>query len=97
MDIRCPVCGEPWDMDSLHEETEARWPGRPWRTGQGHHQDDYEKNYYGRVRTEFRVKGCAALGARCSTRQADPRLSVLYNMLGDDLDGAASMMEDEGW
>ena len=24
MDIRCPHCGEPWDLDTLHEETRTR-------------------------------------------------------------------------
>ncbi len=25
MDINCPVCGEPWDMDELHDDPSKTW------------------------------------------------------------------------
>lgn len=80
MDIRCPKCGEPWDHDELHEQ--ASLDGRSY--------DD--------VAAEFRARGCAAFdGARC-TVPADSEMAeaaqTLYDLLGDDMDGAASMLED---
>lgn len=30
MDVRCPKCGEPWDIDSLHDEVGNRYPSAPW-------------------------------------------------------------------
>ena len=94
MDIRCQKCGEPWDMDSLHEEANARWPDKPWKKHGKHDQDEYERRYYNVVRREFYAKGCDALGGHCAGTKAHPGIRALYEMLGDDIDGAASLMED---
>lgn len=91
MDIRCPKCGEPWDMDTLHEEAEHR---------QGNDVSSAVISYetaYSAISADFRRRGCAAItcyGAKCSKQTADPVISALYDLLGDDLDGAASMLED---
>jgi hypothetical protein len=80
MDILCPKCGEPWDMDDLHTETAEREP----------------KNYdrmYRKVASEFRAKGCEALGAKHSGNKANPGIRIIYDMNGDDMDGAASMLD----
>ncbi len=50
MDIRCPCCGEPWDMDCLHEEVEHR----------GAQDEEYEE-VYNQVKSDFFKKGCTAL------------------------------------
>lgn len=86
MDIYCVRCGEPWDMDELHyraEETDT----------------DYRT-----VRAEFYSLGCEAMGAARCERQdplandgrlsASAAMSVLVDIMGDDIDGIASMMED---
>lgn len=93
MDIYCIACGEPWDNDCLHDEAEVS--GRT----------------YTDVARDFRVRGCSALrlayGASCSTpsTQTDRTFGLtrqdaagaLYDILGDDMDGAAAMLEDMGF
>jgi hypothetical protein len=93
MDIYCSHCGEPWDNDSLHDEAEAS--GRS----------------YTEVARNFRIDGCPALavayGASCSTPSTSTdrtfgltrqeASAALYDLLGDDMDGAAAMMEDMGF
>ncbi len=83
MDIYCPKCGEPLDNDCLHDEA------------------DEQGISYAEVAANFRAKGCEALtvygnGEPCvptgSYRAA--AMDALYDLLGDDMDGAASMMED---
>jgi hypothetical protein len=87
MDIYCPRCGEPWDMDELHFEAEDR-------AARGDKDATYES-----VARDFRRRGCAALGGQCSDSPNTDRAeaaSILYDMLGDDLDGAAALLEDMG-
>jgi hypothetical protein len=76
MDIYCAKCGEPWEMDTLHEEADES--GRNMRE----------------VWADFRKNGCQALGARCGDGYAPEALSVLSNLLGDDIDGYAAVVED---
>lgn len=82
MDIHCKKCGEPWDIDSLYEEADA--------TGR----------MFNEVHQDFRTNGCSALsafGAKCSEgRVADPLIAEITDLLGDDIDGAAALMEDLG-
>lgn len=90
MDIRCPKCGEPWDFDTLHDAAEE------------------QESTYDKVAADFRSRGCAALGwGSCSepSEETDRHYglrpqdaaSALYDLLGDDMDGAASMLEDMGF
>lgn len=94
MDIHCPKCGEPWDMNELHDETEARIDD-----GRLPKDAPYEKNY-NVVRQEFWSRGCPALyGSTCNEeRDGDTALAsaMLHDLLGDDTDGIAAMMEDFG-
>ena len=110
MDIRCPKCGEPWDVECLHEEVEDRIAQgtlpKPDITGYhsygyGQPAPLYDTAQYGKlydaVRGDFYRRGCPALyGAKCANTAADPGVAMLYDLLGDDLDGAAAMMEDFG-
>lgn len=97
MDIKCPKCGEPWDMDCIHDEISDRHPDEPWRIGGKHNQALYEQNYYGVVLGEFRTNGCSALGSRCNPNTtAHPAIGELMDLMGDDVDGAAALMEDFG-
>lgn len=76
MDIYCPLCGEPWDMDELHEVEDT----------------DFET-----ARKRFRRDGCAVFGST-HNRPADTdtaeKSALLFDLLGDDIDGIASLMED---
>lgn len=102
MDIYCVHCGEPWELDCLHEETEervsaiARTPNAP--------RPDYAQ-VFDIVRQEFYAHGCYALrsaytGAADSCERSEGSESIrlaagaLYELLGDDIDGAAAMLED---
>lgn len=82
MDLKCPKCLEPWDFDTLHE-----------------YADD-QKMLYEDVAKKFRSKGCgvafSAWGVRCE-KSDSPNAAIvyeIYDLLGDDLDGAAAMLED---
>lgn len=83
MDLYCGTCGEPWDNDSLHEEAAER--GSDYRT----------------VAADFRMAGCNALSTAFGPQFCGPRdteraavASAMYDLLGDDMDGAAAMMDD---
>lgn len=89
MDLYCRHCHEPWDNDSLHEEAEAR------------NGIDLMGNVtYQEVAADFRENGCAALTRAFGTqacadrKDGDGIVGALYDLLGDDMDGAASMLED---
>lgn len=84
MDILCRTCGEPWDNDSLHDRvTELREEGASNATN------------YGTVSADFRARGCRALGVNCTPGNvAHPGVDAIYELLGDDMDGAAAMLED---
>lgn len=50
---------------------------------------------YRTVLRDFQQRGCVALGDTCNTDgAANPYADALYDLLGDDADGAAAMMED---
>lgn len=49
---------------------------------------------YQEVAADFRQRGCEALGESHGEGEANPYADALYDLLGDDMDGAAAMMED---
>ena len=80
MDIYCGKCGEPWEIDTLHDVSE------------------YLGISFGEISGNFRVAGCAALDATCNPQTVgSTRATVaaaMLDLLGDDIDGVAAMMED---
>lgn len=83
MDIICPRCGEPWEIDSLHDYAEE--------TG----------TTFAAVSKTFRVKGCGTAlaewqGGPCERTEGSEVRSALADLLGDDIDGYASLCEDFG-
>lgn len=103
MDIKCRKCGEPWDMDTAHDITEERvrdyYPAYEGRVGQ---HPQYEA-IYKQVMAHFRTSGCVAFGGKCNTEPQRPgddgltageKAGILYDLLGDDMDGAAALQED---
>lgn len=89
MDIRCSKCGEPWDIDSLHDEVvlrdDAKW------------EDHTYEEKFRSVQHDFYVRGCAALGERCGTPLSGGKanaIAELQYLLGDDIDGLACTLED---
>jgi hypothetical protein len=82
MDVYCHNCGEPWDTWELHEiAQEMEVP-------------------YNTLAADFRSRGCVALGQPATTCTAHPDagrsalIAAVYDVLGDDMDGAAAMLED---
>ena len=86
MDLTCPVCGEPWDLDSVYHENDSGLPPEE-------------------AARLFRTKGCGAIfdGVDCrrpentAERGRLENISELYALLGDDVDGAAALLEDLEW
>jgi hypothetical protein len=75
MDIHCPRCGEPWDLDTLHEETRTRM-ARADAADDGDHQalsaplrsdpdgpaiPQTYAAWFDQVRKDFYRQGCPAL------------------------------------
>jgi hypothetical protein len=99
MDIYCPRCAEPWSIDSIHDEVDAR------QSLQG----GSRSVSFNEVLQQFQAQGCKALteaygDMECEKAQGDDRTrlraevaSAMYDLLGDDIDGAAAMMEDFGF
>lgn len=76
MDIYCPICGEPWDMDELHDV-----PGVPFEA----------------ARRRFAAEGCRVFGTGHNSPADSDRAAksaVLHDLLDDDVDAIASLMED---
>jgi hypothetical protein len=73
IDIKCRICGEPWDNDELHY---------------------VDGKTYTEAAAEFRAVGCEVFETNHSGRRADPGIGVITDLLGDDMDGLASMIED---
>lgn len=104
MDIRCPICSEPWDIDSLHEEVTERFgtwdpeavPRYNRHLGKGATvlPDRPYEDLFAEVRQDFSRRGCEALGARHGDHEASPLIAEVLDLLGDDIDGAASLLDD---
>jgi len=80
MDLYCPKCAEPVDNDEFHERA------------------DEIDSTYSKVAADFRANGCSALGGKCNPDTINsPKAqvaNVIYDLLGDDMDGAASELDD---
>lgn len=105
MDVNCPNCGEPWEMDSLHDRAQELYEIPYYATDEDRrahiknpeYDDDAYQTIYKKVRADFQTRGCPALGGSCSAnRDVEKAMvaSAMYDLLGDDLDGAAAMLED---
>lgn len=81
MDIKCKACGEPWAIDSLHDLVAE---------GAAVDFDD--------ARGMFYRDGCHAFGQGCTSVRygGGSAIGVLQELLGDDVDGLAAMIEDFG-
>lgn len=100
MDIKCPKCAEPWDMYSLHDVCEQRYEekhGIVQKEDWARDRDGTNKRYepiYEAVAAEFRVKGCEVFDCSHNGNTAHPGIAEIYELLGDDMDGAASLLDD---
>jgi len=82
MDINCPRCAEPVEIEYLHDVA------------------DDDGTTFTAVLHAFQADGCSAIHARCNPRVTDrdraraAGAALMYELLGDDIDGAAAMLED---
>ena len=81
MDIICPICREPWENDTFHDYAE-----------------EFNTSYNALYKV-FRTKGCGVAFDEWSISSCQPTSghearSVLADLLGDDVDGYASLVED---
>ena len=90
MDIRCPKCGNAWEIDSLHDRIDALHDF----TSENRPRGDAYQVYYRQMQKDFRRLGCEALGERCSSCSAHPAIRALMDMNGEDFDGLACELED---
>jgi len=67
----------------------------PWDHDELHYAAEDRHSTYERVAADFRVRGCPALGGTCN-RDGRPSVAAqaAYELLGDDMDGAAAMLAD---
>jgi len=98
MDIKCKICGEPWDIDELHERIKEYYPDEPWRDDTGRLMvHDYDR-FFDEARLAFSKVGCEYFGTSHNVTKLsseDSRLiGELYDLAGDDIDFAASMLEE---
>ena len=80
MDLYCPVCGEPWDHAMLHDVYRGSW-----------------KVSYATAAKQFRKIGCELFDTRHSQPGNSERAwkaRTIYGALGDDMDGAASVLDE---
>lgn len=86
MDIYCPVCGEPWELECFHDVA------------------DEKQIAFSQACRDFRRDGCVSTGwvRKCErpsfedawSRAMADAAATLFEVLGDDVDGVASMLED---
>ncbi len=79
MDILCPICAEPVDNDELHI-----------------YAKEIESTYRA-VATDYRKRGCKAIGMKHNANSSSPMAEtarVVYDTLGDDMDGAMTEFAD---
>jgi hypothetical protein len=78
MDLHCTTCGEPHDIDCLHEADE-----------------------YGLTVHKGRIVECSACEwhrKRGFPMKQEAQMAIaMHDIMGDDIDGIASMMEDMGF
>lgn len=102
MDIKCRICGEPWNVDTIHEFVSERYLDEPWMVenedGEREHNQSIYEIYYNEVKQDFYKNGCEAFDAQHNDHgKASPEWDAMYELMGDDLDGVAAMMEDMGY
>jgi len=108
MDVHCSTCGEPWDVCHLWHDAVFETGLSP-EEAEGWQCLPRSQKLSDRYRHEFRLAGWEFGGAvinvihcPCCPKNAEPDLervqakAALEELLGEDEDGIAAMMEDHG-
>ena len=75
MDIRCRLCGEPWDHDELYEE----WVLPPELTQEAVQLYENGHSRYTARSQLFRRHGCAVFGVKCGANKAPASVGVIQD------------------
>jgi len=88
-DIYCPICGEPWDIDSFHDAVDE---------GQASDWQDARQLFFGSgCGTLFNRKPCDRPETGGPAVMRANVTMALADVLGDDIDGIASELADAAW
>jgi hypothetical protein len=82
MDIQCPKCGEPWEIDTLHDYAAEN--------------DTTFTKLYRVFRTRGCGEAFAEWRITCIPDKDAEARTMLAEVLGDDVDGYAATLEDFG-
>lgn len=77
-------------MDTIHDAVDEQFDFDNTNRPKG---EEYQK-YYDKVAAQFRKEGCSALGSKCTESKAPEGVGILTDLLGNDMDGLAVMLED---
>jgi len=89
MDIYCTTCGEPWDVESLHDAVEE---------GNAEDYQDARMIFFGSgCGTLFNRRPCERPETGGPAVMRANVTAALVDVLGDDLDGIASELEGAAW
>lgn len=82
MDIKCPKCAEPWEIDTIHDYVDEC--GSDFNT------------QYKLFRTKGCGVAFSEWGVTCAPVDSDQTyiLGEMADLFGDDVDGYASLIED---
>jgi hypothetical protein len=80
MDVHCPKCGEPWDIDCFHDVAED----------EGSTFDAVRKDF---VKRGCRAVWNSRCNGNEGSEMAVVA-SAAFELMGDDIDGVASMLSD---
>lgn len=89
-DISCSICGEPWEVDSLHDVADSLGVtfSEVLRSFRARGCTAMSCDYFGVVDVCRPVPGDVFAGI----------VRAAFDLLGDDVDGVASMLDDaRGW
>lgn len=93
MDLICPICAEPWDVDSLHDTADPDLSFDDASAAFRRHGCEVFGQKHGAT-TEHGATGNAPVLDGVADKAA--AAAEIYDLLGDDVDGAAALLEDFG-
>lgn len=89
MDIYCTTCGEPWDIESLHDAVDE---------GNAEDYQDARMIFFGSgCGTLFNRRPCERPETGGPAVMRAEVTLALADALGDDIDGIANMLQDAEW
>lgn len=99
--MRCPICLEPWETDTLHDMIAEAHPDKPWYDKDRNYNDKLYSKFFKEAHTEFQKKGCEYFGTSHGdinpSAEQKAIVAIAYEIMGDDVDGIESALDDAEW